>query len=293
MREIILNPGVIAALAASSVALLVAAVYAFRRVVESPDRTYMDPLSFRLRLIWPLVLFFSHYFGRLLTVEYVERMNRQLVKAGWSFSITPEQFFSLRIVSALLLAAAAAAALLAVDRMSAVALLLAAAFGYLMPQMKLSEARKRRERSIIKMLPTYLDFITMAVEAGLSLPGALVQATRNGPDGLFKAELQRVNRDIKAGAGRVEALEAMATRLELREVTGVVAAIAQAERTGSSVGNVLRIQADQQRVDRFQRAEKLAMEAPVKLIFPLVAFIFPTTFIVLGFPIVMKLLHDV
>ena len=85
----------------------------------------------------------------------------------------------------------------------------------------------------------------------------------------------------------------MSERLEMREVTSVVAAIAQSERSGGSVGNTLRIQAEQQRVERFQRAEKLAMEAPVKLIFPLVAFIFPTTFIVLGFPIAMKLLHSV
>ena len=137
------------------------------------------------------------------------------------------------------------------------------------------------------------DAVTMAVEAGLSLPGALQQATQNGPDGLLKKEIQRVNRDIKAGAGRIEALEALAERLNLREVTGVVAALAQADRSGGSVGETLRIQADQQRVERFQRAEKLAMEAPVKLIFPLVAFIFPTTFLVLAFPILMKLLHDV
>lgn len=288
-----LGPTLIATLATLSIALLAAAIYSFRRAVQAPDRTYMDPLSWRLKLLWPLVLFVAYYFGRLLTVEYVERIHRQLGKAGLSFSVTPEQFFALRIVSAVLAGGVGVAALSLVDRMSWGLLLTIAAFGYLVPQMKLAETRKRRERAIVKMLPTYLDFITMAVEAGLSLPGALVQATRNGPDGLFKQELQRVNRDIKAGAGRVEALEAMAARLELREVTGVVSAIAQAERTGGSVGNTLRIQADQQRIDRFQRAEKLAMEAPVKLIFPLVAFIFPTTFIVLGFPIVMKMLHDV
>lgn len=286
-------PTLIAALAVLCVAMLFMAINSFRKSVRAPDRTYMDPLSGSTRLVWPLVLFVSYYFSRLLTVEYLERVQRQLIRAGLSYSITAEQFVALRAVSAVLFAAAASLGLMLVDALSWGWVLLAFGFGYLVPQHKLNEARKRRDRAIAKLLPTYLDFITMAVEAGLSLPSALVQATTNGPPGLLKLELERVNRDIKAGAGRVEALEAMATRLEMREVTSVVSAIAQAERSGGSVGNTLRIQAEQQRIDRFQRAEKQAMEAPVKLIFPLVAFIFPTTFIVLGFPIVMKLLHDV
>jgi len=85
----------------------------------------------------------------------------------------------------------------------------------------------------------------------------------------------------------------MAERLDSREIHSFTSALAQAERTGASLGQTLRIQADQRRTERFQRAEKLALEAPVKLVFPLVAFIFPTTFIVLGFPIVMKFLYEV
>lgn len=287
------QPGTIAALVVTSIVLVCAAIYAFRRAVATPDRTYLDPLTWKTRMVWPLVLFISHYFGRLLSVEHLQRTHLRLQRAGWSFHFTPEQFFGLRVTAALLALAAAWLGLTLVNRVHWPLLAAVAAFGYMIPSFKLNEARRKRENNIIRMLPTYLDFITMAVEAGLSLAGALVQATSNGPEGLFKQELERVNRDIKAGAGRVEALEAMAERLDLREVTGVVAALAQAERTGGDIGNTLRVQADQQRVDRFQRAEKKAMEAPVKLIFPLVAFIFPTTFIVLGFPIVMKLLHDV
>ena len=213
--------------------------------------------------------------------------------AGWSFQLSPEQFFGLRVVAGVAALLVGGFGMWLAGRFYWPLLPVFAAIGYMLPSLKLSEARRKRERAIIRSLPTYLDFIVMAVEAGLSLAGALVQATANGPDGLFKEELQRVNRDIKAGAGRIEALQGMATRLDLREVTGVVAALAQADRTGSDVGRTLRVQADQQRIDRFQRAEKQAMEAPVKLIFPLVAFIFPVTFGVLAFPIVMKLIHGV
>ena len=294
-----LSPVVICVTAAVAAVLAVASVQAFRRVVVVPTRTYLDPLHMQVRLLWPLVLFVAHYFGRFLSANAITRLQGKLMRAGLSSRYTPDQFFALKIVSCVLtglgvlLVLLLLRQLLGVDLLSFGALLLAAIFGYWMPTLKLNEARKRREREIVKMLPTYLDFITMAVESGLSLGGGLAQATTNGPDGLLKLELQNVNRDIKSGAGRIEALQAMAKRLDLREVTGVVAAIAQADRTGASIGTTLRIQADQQRIERFQRAEKLAMEAPVKLIFPLVAFIFPTTFIVLGFPIAMKLLHGV
>ena len=76
------------------------------------------------------------------------------------------------------------------------------------------------------------------------------------------------------------------------EVTSFVSSIIQAEKMGASLATVLRVQAEQRRNERFQRAEKLAMEAPIKLVGPLIMFIFPVTFIVLGFPIVMKFLGE-
>ncbi|HET7314082.1 type II secretion system F family protein [Salinisphaera sp.] len=288
-----LMPNLLGLLAVAAALLLFAALWAFRSSVRSADRTYMDPLSWQVRLIWPLAVFVAHYFGRVLSTEYIHRTYIRLQRAGWSFHVTPEEFFGLRVVSAVGALLLGAFGLWLVGRPYWLLLIVSAALGFMLPSVKLNESRKKREREIIRSLPTYLDFIVMAVEAGLSLAGALVQATVNGPEGLFRHELERVNRDIKAGAGRIEALEGMAERLDLREVTGVVSALSQADKTGGDIGHTLRIQADQQRIDRFQRAEKLAMEAPVKLIFPLVAFIFPTTFIVLAFPIVMKLIHGV
>ncbi|MEC4766140.1 type II secretion system F family protein [Halomonas sp. CUBES01] len=281
-------------MAAASLAMVVAAAISFRRNIEAPDRDFMDPLSWRLKMAWPLIIFVSYYLGRFLTTEYIQRTKILLARSGLSFSLNPEQFFAIKIISAIGVVIFIHTACLVAGLPPNIGLfVIAAGFGYFLPNLKLNELRKKRERDIVRMLPTYLDFITMAVEAGLSLAAALVKATTNGPDGLLRHELERVNRDIRAGAGRIEALEAMASRLDLREITQVVSALAQAEKTGSSVGATMRIQAEQQRIERFQRAEKKAMEAPVKLIFPLVAFIFPTTFIVLGFPIVMRLIHGI
>ena len=157
---------------------------------------------------------------------------------------------------------------------------------------KVKDRRQKREKEIVRALPVYLDFITMAVEAGMNINGAFMQAVEKGPEGPLKAELQSVLRDINAGMATTDALRAMADRLDIREITTLVSALVQAEHTGGSVANALRIQGEQRRVERFQRAEKQALEAPVKLVFPLVAFIFPTTFVILFFPIVMRFIYD-
>src|SRR5581483_2085485 len=95
-------PMIIAATATGSIALLFSSLFSFRRAVPVPDREYMDPLPARLRLVWPVVLFFAHYLGRFLSVEYVERTRTQLVRSGLYFIMTPDQFFALKLTSALL-----------------------------------------------------------------------------------------------------------------------------------------------------------------------------------------------
>ena len=164
------------------------------------------------------------------------------------------------------------------------------ALGFVFPELNLSDRRKKIEKEIVRLLPVYLDFITMAVESGMNLNGALMQAVQKGPKGALNLEFKKVLRDITAGAGKIDALRAMAERLQIREIGNLVSALSHAEKSGASVGTTLRIQADQRRVERFQKAEKLAMQAPVKLVGPLVMFIFPTTFIILFFPIVTQLM---
>ena len=97
-------------------------------------------------------------------------------------------------------------------------------------------------------------------------------------------------RDMRAGRPRSEALRELADRLDMPPVSSFVATLIQAEATGMSLGPILRAQAEQRRTERFARAEKLAMEAPVKLLFPLLFFIFPCVFAILMFPIAMKFL---
>ena len=261
--------------------------------VGPENRAFMDPLPGALRMIWPLVNLIVQQFGDFIPVEQVEQARLRMRKAGVEYLMSPVQFIALRIVAAIIFALLTLFCQLMLGSIAWLWILLAALFGWIFPTLKLNDLRKSREKRIVRALPMFLDFITMAVEAGMNMSGALAQAIEKGPEGPLRIEFQKVLRDVKAGMSRMDSIRSMADRVQIREINSFASALAQAERTGASLGQALRIQADQRRVERFQRAEKLALEAPVKLVFPLVAFIFPTTFIILGFPIVMKFLYEV
>lgn len=279
-------------LVTASLGLLFYSLRNIKTDIPEDDRVYMDPLPRMLRMIWPLVQIMTYYIGERIPTEALVKYNKIINKSGVSYLITAEQFVGVKVASSLLTTLFAYLCLNMLEMVDPVFLGIALVIGWVLPSLTLNDIRKRREKEIVRTLPNFLDFITMSVEAGMNFSGSLAQAVDKAPPNALRDEFYRVIRDMKAGMARVDAIKAMGERLDVREIQSFVTAIVQAEKTGASIGATLKIQADQRRIERFQRAEKLAMEAPVKLIFPLVAFIFPTTFIIIGFPIAMKLLHE-
>lgn len=256
----------------------------------------LEPRPPALRLVMPLVAIVTRFMGSYLTVDYLESVSEKLRRVGVETILTAEEFIGLRVVTGGfgLCMAWMTVAMLKPERpqVSWLIMLALAALGFFYPVIWLNDRRKRQISEIMKTLPTYLDYLTLSVEAGLNLGGAIDQAVDKGPDGALKMEFRKVMRDLKAGLTRGEALQALSDRLQINSVRSVISAIVQAERMGARLGPALRILAQQRRLERFQRAEKLAMEAPVKLLMPLIAFIFPVTFIILMFPIVMKFMQE-
>ncbi|GAA5218210.1 type II secretion system F family protein [Corallincola platygyrae] len=273
--------------------LIIFGAYNVRKIMPREDREYLDPLPFLLRPIWPLVNLIATYFGERLPVDELERQAKMLQRSGLDYLFTPEQLFGIQVISAVCFSAGCWIVMSVLGNAGFLPVSLAALFGAVFPRISLGDYRKKREGNIIKHLPTYLDFLVLTVEAGLNLTAGLAQAVKKGPIGPLQYEFSRVLREIKAGKPKLDALRAMDDRLGVKEVSSFVSALVQAEKSGASIGDTLAIQAEQRRVERFQRAEKKALEAPVKLVFPLVAFIFPVTFIIIGFPIVMKFLYEV
>lgn len=262
-----------------------------RKEIPSEDRGYMDPVPKKLRKIWPLVNFFAFYFGERLSVEILVKTEKMLTRAGLNYMMSSSQYFGLKMTSAFLMSIMMGLCCYMIGHFDSLYLILALALGYIMPSLSVNDIKKRREKNIVRSLPTYLDFLTLATQAGLNVSAAVLQAVEKGPESPLKQEFRKYLRDLRAGMSRDDALRAMADRLDIAEINAFTTAVIQAEKTGASVGNTLKAQSDQRRTERFQKAEKLAMEAPVKLIFPLVVFIFPTTFIIIFFPIAMKLME--
>jgi len=167
----------------------------------------------------------------------------------------------------------------------------AALAGFGWPLYWLREQGAARQRHMLRELPFLLDMTTLCVEAGLNLQGALQQAAHHGPVGPLRQELRHALADMRTGMPRLEAMHRMAARTGLPALRQLATSLGQADQLGMSLGPLLRAQAEQRRSERFLRAEKLALEAPVKMLFPMVFCIFPCTFLIIGFPVAAKLLE--
>jgi len=220
---------------------------------------------------------------------YEHRIRRQLVRAGEPGDYHPEEFMALQEIGLVLGLALGFLGANAFE-LNVLWALPVGFVGLWYPRIWLNDQVKRRHLKISRALPYALDLLTLSVEAGLDFSGALAKVVEKGKAGPLRDEFSLLLRQLKMGKGREESLKSMVHRIDLPAVTQFISALIQADRMGTSLGKVLRIQSVQLRIDRTQRAEKLANEAPVKMLFPLIACIFPTVFLVLFSPIVYSLL---
>jgi tight adherence protein C len=165
-------------------------------------------------------------------------------------------------------------------------LLIAAAGGFAIPQFIVSRKVSQRQEDILVALPYAIDLLSISVEAGMGFDAAVGYVMRK-TKGPLAEEFSKTLNEIRLGKPRLEALEHMGDRTGVEDLKMFVTAVVHASRLGSSITTTLRVQADSMRVRRRQRAQEQAMKAPVKLVFPLVFFIFPALFVViLGPPII-------
>ena len=165
--------------------------------------------------------------------------------------------------------------------------------GWVFPDIWLNLAIKRRHLSIQRALPFVLDILTLSVEAGMDFINALQRNCKIRKLDPLNEELLRMTKEIQVGASRREALLAMNDRVRQSDLKAVAYALVQADELGVSIGSMLRIQAEQLRSKRFDRAEKLAAQAPVKMLGPLMLCIFPAVFIILLGPVLSQAMKGI
>jgi tight adherence protein C len=167
-------------------------------------------------------------------------------------------------------------------------LCLATAFWWL-PIFWLRRHYRQRLSAIERALPFFLDMVGLGLGSGQNLQASLQLACDHLRDGALKTEWLQTLGDIRTGVGRSEALRQMSLRIELSALRQLLSALIQAEVLGQGMAQVVEVYGAQQRAQRLLSAEKLALQAPVKMLFPLALFIFPCTFLVLGFPVAVQL----
>lgn len=222
---------------------------------------------------------------RFIWPSYEMRVRRQLIRAGEPSGYKPEDILALQEVGFFVGLLAGLIIVNGLGQNLALSLI-GALIGCYYPLIWLNDQVKKRHLQISRALPYNLDLLTLSVEAGLDFTAALAKVVEKGRPGALRDELSMVLKQLKMGKTREEALKAMIARVDLPPLTTFVTALIQADKMGTSLGKVLRIQSTQMRIDRTQRAEKLANEAPVKMLGPLVLCIFPTVFMVLFGPII-------
>ncbi len=256
------------------------------------------PLSFRLLL--PLAPNFRGLFETPAAARARERARADIVAAGFDGIIADWEFLSMRLLLPLatvlpwtLLVRAALRAAPRLQPLFPALVFSGIALAAVWPGSWLRAKVKARKAAIVKALPFALDLLTLSVEAGLDFMSALGRCAERAGDDPLSEEILRAVRETQLGATRRDALRAMADRAAVPDLRTAVSALVQADELGASLGHVLRVQSEQVRARRFERAEKLANEAPVKLLAPLALFIFPSVFLVLLGPVLLQMYRSV
>jgi len=264
-----------------------------RAGVEPLEASPQESLSLTARVFTPMFRGPVQLLNQAMPMSMIEKIEQRLVLAGEPMTLSG--YLTLQLLSAgtffalpLLLFTAGGGSVGLIQIIMIGAFI---AVGIMLPSMWLKQRVTARQKLIIKGLPDAFDLITTCVEAGLGLDAALSRVA-DKVEGPFGVELQRTLHDISLGRKRRTALVELGTRTGVPDLVSFVNAVIQAEQMGSSVGKVLRVQAEQLRVRRRQRAEEQAYKAPVKMIFPLILCIFPTLFIVILGPAVITIMND-
>lgn len=246
-------------------------------------------LSKQLPVLLKLVLPFTGSLVPLLRHPAFQETERktanQLMMAGYDQTISSERFLAAKLLLALLGAIILILCMVAGKPLYGLLLL---AMLYIYPNAWLRNMVNKRHSSIMRALPNLLDLLTLSVEAGKDFLSALKDILAKRPMDALGEEFTRALQEIRLGKKRQTALRDMANRTQQPDLTAVLHSIVQADELGISIGGLLRIQSDQLRNKRFSRAEKLAGEAPVKLLMPVVLFIFPAVFLLLLGPVILQ-----
>lgn len=253
---------------------------------------------FSERVLKPLLTTWARRIARFTPKQNIERVRQSLLEAGSPGNLGPIEFMGLRGLMALTLggvavlltvAAGAAFSPVSVLGLKLPGILLfplpALGMGYLLPGIWLSQKIGARKKDLQRSLPDAIDLLTISVEAGLGFDPA-IQRVAEKWDNALSREFARMLHEMRIGRARRDALRDVAARCAVDDLRVFISSIVQADQLGVSITTVLRVQSEQMRIKRRQRAEELAQKAPIKMIIVMVFLIFPAMYVIILGPAV-------
>lgn len=244
------------------------------------------------RLLRPLLGLLSTLASKLLPAEIVQAIEKKVLQSGRPGGFSARDYLGMKVIFALglpLFLYTVTGGVL--EPKTAFLIVIAGIVGWRLPDMQLNGKVRRRSDLMEKTFPDTLDLLTVSVEAGLGFDGALAKVVEKS-EGPVADEFRRVLQEVKMGKTRREALRDFADRSGVDDIKTFTGAIIQSDQLGLNIGKTLKNQAEQMRRKRRQRIEEKAMKVPVKMLIPLVVFIFPTIFIVLLGPALIQIIEN-
>lgn len=221
--------------------------------------------------------------------NYLPRIKRKLDASGFIIDLSPGEFLAICEITGIT-SALTSGLLLHLTLFKAVAIGIC---GFLFPIMWLDKKIKKRNHTIIRRLPDFLDVLTLTVEGGIDFGSAIrkvISITKDKTNPII-FEFNLMLNEMKLGKSRQQSLKNLTDRVDLPEMRSFISSLIQTDQLGTSLGRTLRMQADQLRIKRMQLAEKLGATASTKILIPLMIFIFPAMFIIVFGPIIIQHLH--
>ena len=209
-------------------------------------------------------------------------LKKKLLSAGKP--INTSQYFAFKF----LLMAAMPVATFVIFHLKPTLLIVPLLLGYIIPDLWLNSMIKKRQLAVLRDLPHIIDLLNICVKAGLDFMLAVSRVIQDFRPCVVVTELKLLLHEIQMGSSRRDALKNLAARVNSQEVISFVRTLLQADRMGTSIGEALRIQAEELRIRRFQRGEEMALKAPIKLLMPLLFFIMPVVLIIVAGPILIQ-----
>lgn len=243
----------------------------------------------------PLVHQFTlQHTSRVKSVAYREKIAKLIKVGGLTSELNVDEFIGLQIFLGFALPVFLLIMNFALSlELPIIFLIGLGLIGFFLPQMHCKAMKKKRGLSVQVDMPFFIDLLALAVAAGADFFGAIQKIVDkvSDPNSVLAEELKIVLKDIKIGSSKADALKEMAARLDMPEITSFVAVLIDSEATGSSIGQVLKDQSEQMRLERFVRAEKAGAKASQMIMLPLILFIVPAVFIMVLGPLGISMMY--